>query len=34
MNFDINLIFPTKPLLYMIKKSKQKLKYLGNKKSF
>ena len=34
MNFDVNLIFPTKPLLYLMKKSQQKLKYLVNKKSF
>ena len=33
-NFEINLIFLIKPFLYMTKKSRQKLKYLENKKSF
>ena len=33
-NFKINLIFLIKPLLYMIKNSSQKLKYLENEKSF
>ena len=31
---EINLIFLIKPFLYMTKKSKQKLKYLVNEKSF
>ena len=34
MNFEINLIFLVKPFLHMIKKSKQKPKYLENEKSF
>ena len=33
-NFKINLIFLIKLLLYMTKKSRQKLKYLENEKSF
>ena len=34
INFRINLIFLIKPFLYMTKKSRQKHKYLENKKSF
>ena len=34
MKFEINLIFLTKPFRYMTKKSKQKFKYIENKKSF
>ena len=34
INFKINLIFLIKPFLYMTKKSRQKLKYLENEKSF
>ena len=33
-NFVINLIFLIKPFCYMTKKSRQKFKYLENKKSF
>ena len=32
-NFEINLIFLIKSFFYMTKKSRQKFKYLGNKKS-
>ena len=32
--FELNLIFLIKPFRYMRKKSKQKLKYRGNEKSF
>ena len=31
MNFAINLIFLTKSLVYMTKKSRQKIKYFENK---
>ena len=34
IKFEINLIFLTKPFRYMTKKSRQKLKYLENEKSF
>ena len=34
INFKINLIFLIKTFLYMTKKSRQKLKYLENEKSF
>ena len=34
MNFEINIVFLIKPFCLMIKKSRQKLKYLENKKSF
>ena len=34
MNFEINLIFLFKPLLYMTKNAKQKFNYLKNEKSF
>ena len=34
LNFEINLIFLIKPLLYMTKKCKEKLKHLDNEKSF
>ena len=34
MNFEINLILLIKLLFYMTRKSKQKLKYLENEKSF
>ena len=34
INFEINLYFLIKLLLYMTKKSKQKFKYLENEKSF
>ena len=34
INFIINLIFLIKPFCYKTKKSKQKLKYLENEKSF
>ena len=34
INFEINLIFLTKPFFYMTKKSRQRFKYLENKKSF
>ena len=34
INFKINLIFLTKLFLYKTKKSRQKLKYLENEKSF
>ena len=34
INFEINLISLIKPLLYMTKNAKQKLKYLKNEKSF
>ena len=34
MKFNINLIFLIKPFCYMTKKSRQKLKYLENEKSF
>ena len=33
-NFKINPIFLIQPFLYMIKKPRQKLKYLENEKSF
>ena len=33
INFEINLIFLIKPFLYIIIKSRQKFKYLGNKLS-
>ena len=33
MNFETNLIFLIKPLFYMNKKSRQKIKYLENEKS-
>ena len=34
IHFEINLIFLIKPFFYMTKKSRQKLKYLENDKSF
>ena len=34
MNFKINLIFLIMSFLYMTKKSRQKLEYLENEKSF
>ena len=34
IKFEINLVFFIKPFCYMTKKSKQKLKYLENEKSF
>ena len=34
IKFEINLIFLIKPFRYMTKKSRQKYKYLENKKSF
>ena len=34
ITFEINLIFLIKPFFYMKKKSRQKFKYLENKKSF
>ena len=34
INFEINLIFLIKAFFYMTKKSRQKLKYLGNEISF
>ena len=34
MNFEINLFLLIKSFSYMIKTSGEKLKYLGNKKSF
>ena len=34
IKFELNLIFLIKPFRYMRKKSKQKLKYRGNEKSF
>ena len=34
INFENNLIFLIKPFLYMTRKSRQKLKYLENQKSF
>ena len=34
MSFEINLIFLIKPFCCLTKKSKQKLKYLENEKSF
>ena len=34
IHFEISLIFLIKPLLYMNKESRQKLKYLENEKSF
>ena len=34
INFEINLIFLIKPFSYMTNKSRQKLKYLENEKSF
>ena len=34
IKFEINLIFLIKSLCYMTRKSKQKLKYLENEKSF
>ena len=33
IKFEINLIFLFKPFFYMTKKSRQKIKYLGNEKS-
>ena len=33
-NFEINLIFVIKPFYYMTKKSRQKFKYLENKKNY
>ena len=32
-NFEINLVFLIKPFFYMIKESRQKFKYLENKKA-
>ena len=34
INFEITLILLIKPFFYMTKKSRQKFKYLKNKKSF
>ena len=34
INFEINLIFLIKPFFYVTKKSRKKIKYLENKKSF
>ena len=34
MNFEINFIFLTKAVFHIIKKSRQKFKYLENEKSF
>ena len=34
MNFEVNFIILIKPFLYMTKKSRQKLKYLENEKSY
>ena len=34
IKFEINLIFLIKPFRYMTKKSRQKLKYLDNEKTF
>ena len=34
IKFEVNLIFLIKPFQYMTKKSRQKLKYLENEKSF
>ena len=34
IEFEINLIFLIKPFRYITKKSRQKLKYLDNEKSF
>ena len=34
INLKINFIFHIKSFLYMVKKLRQKFKYLGNKKSF
>ena len=34
IKFEINLIFLIRPFWYMTKKSRQKLKYLENKRSF
>ena len=34
INFEVNLIFLIKPFFYMTKMSKQKFKYLENKKCF
>ena len=34
INFEISLIFLIKPFFYLTKKSRQKFKYLDNKKSF
>ena len=34
INFEISLIFQIKPFFYMTKKSRQKFKYLDNRKSF
>ena len=34
INFEINVTFITKPFFYMIKNSRQKIKYLENEKSF
>ena len=34
INFGTNLIFLTKPVFYMTKKSRQKFEYLENEKNF
>ena len=34
INFEINIIFLIKPVFYLTRKSRQKFKYLENKKSF
>ena len=34
VNFEIKLVFLIKPFLYMTRKSRQKLRYLENEKSF
>ena len=34
INMEINLIFEISPFFYLTKKSRQKFKYLENKKSF
>ena len=34
INFEINLVSLIKTFFYMVKKSRQKFKYLDNKKSF
>ena len=34
INFEINIIFLIKPVFYLARKSRQKFKYLENKKSF
>ena len=34
MNFEVNLVFLIKSFSYMTKKPQQKVKYLGNEKSF